>query len=381
MPHLDQLPLDLETLRDRLAAFLRDEVRAAEQRDGVRSLGDATPELRRWIRRRADELGLFRLLQPVDLGGGGVGMLGQAALHDTIGASGTVLGELTLGGSGGLLRLGTPSQRERFLLPVLRGDLDAAFAFTDAREGPRTTARRRGDTFVVDGVKSFVTHGPHADLLLTVVNVVDSDGAGGPTGSAILVVRRDAPGVTLRRRLTTLDGDVHGEFELSGVVVPATDLIGQIGQGLPKALENITGLRLRAAALACGTGRFVMDWTLAHVTRPHRSGTPLAEREQVQAMMAEGAMDLFSARASLYAAARAEDDLQITMAKVLATEAVARIVDRAMQLTGGAAVVEDHPLAWLYRKIRGWRIGEGTTEVLKLTIARRLNDTPEARPW
>lgn len=386
MTPFDHLPAELETLRERLAAFLRDEVRAAEQRDGVRSLGDATPDLRRWIRQRAAELGLFRALQPTALGGGGLGPLGQAALHETIGASGAVLGELALGGTGGLLRLGTPSQRERFLVPVLRGEMEAAFAFTDAREGPRTTARRQGDAFVVDGVKSFVTHGPNADLLLTVVTVVDGDG--GPAGSAILVVRRDAPGVRLRRRLTTLDGDVHGEFELSGVTVPATDLIGEIGQGLPKALESIAALRLRAAALACGTGRFVMDWTLSHVSRPHRSGTPLAEREQVQAMLADSAMDLFAARASLYAAARAEgaeggavDDVQITMAKVLATEAVTRIVDRAMQLTGGAAVVEDHPLAWLYRRIRGWRIGEGTSEVLRLMIARRLKDTQEKRPW
>jgi alkylation response protein AidB-like acyl-CoA dehydrogenase len=103
---------------------------------------------------------------------------------------------------------------------------------------------------------------------------------------------------------------------------------------------------------------------------------PLAEREQVQAMLGQSAMDLFAARAALYAAAGAAEagpaETEVAMAKAIATEAVARIVDSAIQLTGGAAVVEGHPLARLYRRIRAWRIAEGTTEILRLTVARRL---------
>jgi alkylation response protein AidB-like acyl-CoA dehydrogenase len=169
-------------------------------------------------------------------------------------------------------------------------------------------------------------------------------------------------------------------------------------------MESITQSRLRAAALACGAGRWALDETLAHVVRPHRSGTPLAGRDHVQAMIAASATELFAARAALYAAARLADraeggadraegaadpaegaadraeggadtadvEVAVAIAKVLATENVARIVDRAIQLTGAAAVVEDHPLAALYRRIRGWRIGEGTSEVLGLVIARRL---------
>lgn len=371
----DDLPPALNELRARLRAFLHDELLPAERAHGVREEGQAPPELRRWVRTRSDELGFFRLAQPVELGGGGMGPLGQTALREAIAASGAVLGRLVLGGSGGLLRHGTPEQRQRFLMPVLRGELTAAFAFTDAREGPRTTAARRGDRFLVSGVKSFVTGGPHADLLLTVANVTEN--GDGPRGAAIFVVPRDAPGVTLRRELRTLDGGVHGEFEFREVVVPAADVVGEIGTGLPRALENITALRLGVAATACGTGRWVLDYTLAQVDQPHRTGTPLAEREQVQAMIADSATDLFAARSALYAAARAADaganvEVETAMAKALATEAVARIVDRAIQLTGGAAVVEDHPLARLYRQVRGWRIAEGTTEILRLTIARGL---------
>ncbi|HEY8837096.1 MAG TPA: acyl-CoA dehydrogenase family protein [Dehalococcoidia bacterium] len=372
---VDTLPPELEELRQRLRAFLNDELLPAEREHGIVEEADATPDLRRWARTRSSELGFFRLTQPADIGGAGLGPLGQTALREEIAASGSVLGRFVLGGGGGMLRQGTPDQKERFLLPVLRGELVAAFAFTDAREGPRTTAVRRGDTFHLAGVKSFVTGGPHADLLLTVANVTENEG--GPTGAAVFIVRRTAAGVSLRRELRTLDGGLHGEFEFRDVAVSPADVLGEIGKGLPRALENITTMRLGVAAGACGAARWTLDYTLSQVDQPHRTGTPLADREQVQAMIAESATDLFAARAALYAAARtaeAGEDVEVeaAMAKSLATEAVTRIVDRAIQLTGGAAVVEGHPLARMYRQIRAWRIAEGTTEILRLTIARGL---------
>ena len=379
-----ELPSAIAALRDSLRRFLEDEVLPAERREGVLEEAQAGPALRSWARSRSAELGLYRLAQPVDLGGGGLGPLGLATLYEEIARSQCALHDCILGGDGGLLRLATGSVRERFLLPVLRGELTAALAFTDAREGPRTTAVRRGDGFVLSGVKSFVTGGPHADLLLAVAKVTDNPD--GKTGTAVFVVRRDAPGVKLARDIRTLDGAPHGEFELANVEVPAGDVVGEIGEGVPRALESITGLRLRAAATACGAARWTLDYALGQARRPHRSGVPLGDREQVQAMLGQCAMDLFAARAALYAAARAAEsgadaEAEVAMAKVVATEAVAHIVDRAMQLSGGAAVVEGHPLARLYRRIRSWRIAEGTTEILRLTVARRLlaPDPPVAK--
>jgi len=369
-----ELPAALAPLWETLRRFLEDEVLHAERREQVVEESQVAPALRSWARARSAELGLYRLAQPLELGGGGLGPLGRVALYEEIARSQCVLHDCILGGDGGLLRLATGSQRERFLLPVLRGELTAALAFTDAREGPRTTAARRGDAFVLSGVKSFVTGGPHADLLVTIAKVTDNPG--GQTGTAIFPVRRDAPGVRLVRDIRTLDGAPHGEFELAHVEVPAADVIGEIGEGVPRALESITALRLRAAATACGAARWTLDYALAQARRPHRSGMPLGEREQVQAMLGQSAMDLFAARAALYAAARAaesgEAEMDVAMAKAVATEAVAHIVDRAMQLSGGAAVVEGHPLARLYRRIRSWRIAEGTTEILRLTVARHL---------
>jgi alkylation response protein AidB-like acyl-CoA dehydrogenase len=372
----DALPDAIDTPRQRLRAFIDDELLPVERQRGLTDPHQTPAELRRWVRQRSRELGIFTVFQPRELGGGGLGPLALAALYQVVGASGSALAPFALGDDGGLLILGTPEQRERLLAPVLRGDLTAAFAFTDAREGPRTTAVRHGDEFIVSGVKAFVTDGPAADLLHTVARVTDNPG--GPMGTALFVIPREAPGVALRRELKTLDGGVHGEFELREVAVPIGDLLGEIGQGVPRALDRITTVRLRVAAEACGTAAWVLDYMLAQVDRPHRSGVPLAEREQVQAMLADCAVDLFAARSALFAAARraesgADEETEVAMAKVLATEAVARIVDRAMQLIGGAAVVRGHPIEQLYRRIRSWRIAEGTTEVLRLVIARSLS--------
>ena len=225
-------------------------------------------------------------------------------------------------------------------------------------------------------IMNMVTEGGTATGAMSLVKAAGIR-SGGKTGTAIFVVRRDAPGLRLAREIRTLDGAPHGEFELANVEVPDADVIGEIGQGLPRALEEITALRLRAAATACGAARWTLDYALAQARRPHRTGVPLGDREQVQAMLGQCAMDLFAARAGLYAAARAAEsgadaEVEVAMAKAVATEAVAHIVDRAMQLSGGAAVVEGHPLARLYRRVRSWRIAEGTTEILRLTVARRL---------
>jgi acyl-CoA dehydrogenase len=364
------LPPDLLELRARLERFLTDEVLPLEQGEG-----DPSDDVRRQARMLSDERGFFRLGLPRDEGGGGLGPLGMVVVREAIAASGSRLGRALLGAGGGMLRRGTEDQRRRFLEPVLRGEWTTAFAFTDAREGPRTTARRDGDAFLVSGVKSFVTNGPHADVLLVVANVTENDG--GPTGTAILLVPRTAAGVELRRTLRTLDGGEHGVFAFHDCRVPAADVLGEIGQGLPRAMENIAGMRLSLAATASGTGLWLLRWLVDQLDRPHRSGTPLAEREQVQAMLAESAADLYSARAALYAAARTVEagepaDVETAIAKSATTEAVGRAVDRAIQLTGGAAVVEGHPLARLYGEVRGWRIAEGTTEILKLTVARGL---------
>jgi len=152
-----------------------------------------------------------------------------------------------------------------------------------------------------------------------------------------------------------------------------------LGEGMPRAMENINLARLSLAATAAGTAWRVLDLTLTHTSQPHRSGVPLIQHEQVQAMVGEMAADTVAARALTYHAAAAVEagrqaDVETALAKMTATEAAGRVVDRAIQLHGAAAYVQGHPLERLYRVVRGWRIAEGTTEILKLSVARGLLD-------
>src|SRR6266508_1049650 len=135
MLDVEALPPEVETVRRRLGTLIQRELLPRESELGIAEESDVTPEVRRWVRTRADQEGVFRAALPSDLGGAGLGPLALAALAEEAAASGSVLARFALGGDGGLLRHGNAQQQGRFLLPVLRGELAAAFAFTDAREG------------------------------------------------------------------------------------------------------------------------------------------------------------------------------------------------------------------------------------------------------
>ena len=370
---------EVEDLRRRLHQHIEAELLRLEAAEGLSAGSEIAPELRRRVRTRSQELGFFRLAMPEEEGGG-AGPVALTAVREEIARSGSVLARFLLGRSAGVLRRARGEQRSRYLEPVLRGERAYAFAFTEPRAGSgpggaRTTAVPDGEGYRLTGTKSFVTDGPYADFLLVLAGVSAVDGAG--AGTALFIVDRDTPGLEMGQRLETMDGGVHCVYHLRNVYVPAGHILGEVGEGMPRAMENINLARLSLAATAAGTAWRVLDLTLAHTSQPHRSGVPLAEREQVQAMLGEMAADTLTARALTYHAAAAVEagqpaDVETALAKMAATEAAGRVVDRAIQLHGAAAYVQGHPLERLYRVVRGWRIAEGTTEILKLSVARGL---------
>jgi acyl-CoA dehydrogenase len=375
------LPANAEDLRRRLRSHITDELIPLEASEGLTEASEAPPALRQRVRTRSQELGFFRLAMPLEEGGG-AGPVALTALREEIAHSGSVLARFLLGRDAGVLRRARGAQRTRYLEPVLRGERAYAFAFTEPRAGSgpggaRTTAIPDADGYRLSGTKSFVTDGPYADFLLVLAGVLDA--AGAPAGTALFIVDRETPGLEIGERLETMDGGVHCVYHLRDVHVPAGNVLGDIGEGMPRALENINLSRLSLAATAAGTAWRVLDLTLRQTAQPHRSGVPLAQREQVQAMLGEMAADTVAARALTYHAASAVEsgrtaEVETALAKLTATEAAGRVVDRAIQLHGAAAYVHGHPLERLYRVVRGWRIAEGTTEILKLGVARGLLD-------
>ena len=373
-----ELADDLADLQTRILAFVQADIDPITE--GVDP--EIPPaDLRREIARRSDAAGFYQLAVPESDGGLGAGPRLLTAAHEALALSGNPLASRVLGSGPGIMRLAdNEAQREELYAPVMRGERTAAFAFTeglraDGQRAPtqalRATLPDGSDGFLVTGAKAFVTGGASSDWLVVVANVPDE-------GTALLVVDREAEGVTAGELGASIDGSTHSPFMFDSVAVPASRLLGAVGDGLPRAMQNIDRMRLGVAADCVGWARWVTRTTLNRIEAPHRSGQPLAEQQQVQAIFADMVADTFAARTSLYQAAEAReaDDptagTQVATAKWLASECLHRTVDRAIQLHGAQALLRGHPLERLYRTSRSTRIAEGPTELLRLTVARHV---------
>lgn len=368
----ESIPEELLELRARIQSFARDELgpRSAELDRSA-----AVPaDIAHAVRERSRELGLFQLTQPEAFGGSGAGPLALCVAAETISAENSPLGHLVFGPGPGALALAEGELRERYLPQVMRGELRGAFAFTERRDVQQPTyAVVDGDELVITGHKSYVTGGARADFYCVMLQVRPHGDA--PGGGAMVVVDRAADGVSFDRTFASLDGSDHVELRMQDVRVPVGNVIGRIGEGLPKAMSNIGPMRMTVAAQATGLSM----WTIDHVTRllkrPHRSGTPLSNKEGVRLRLSELCIGTYAARAMLYRTARLLEhggDLrnEVSATKIFCTEHVGRVVDAAVQLTGGAALVEGDPLEQLYRRVRALRLVEGASDVLRLHLAR-----------
>ena len=370
----ESLPPDLVALRDRVRDFV-EEIRPLEH-----DLHEGAPvpeEVRREVRERSKALGLFGMTQPEPVGGSAAGPLAMTVARETLAAGNTTLSRFVFGPDPGMLRHAEGEQRARYLDPVLAGDRAGAFAFTEP-SGPNAPARptwatRAGDDLIVTGGKTFVSGGGSADFYATLVNI-DAEGDL-PGGAAMVLIDRDTPGVTVTREFRSLEGGSHIDLSFEGVRVPAANILGDVGEGMPRALGNIQEERLASAANACGIAIWTTEYVTRHIMGGHRSGARLADREGVRLRYSDLRIDTYAMRAMLYRTARiveAGDEAinEVSAAKVFCTEGASRIVDTAVQLVGGQALIEGHPLERLYRRVRSSRIGGGASDILRLNVAR-----------
>jgi acyl-CoA dehydrogenase len=371
----EHLPPDLVALRDRTRAFIEDELRPLEAEID----GEIPDRIRLHVRDRSQDLGLFGMTQPKAYGGSEAGPLALVVLRETVAAGNTPLGRYIFGPGPGLLHRAEGLLRERYLEPVLRGEKSGAFAFTepsgpDAPERP-TWARRDGNDLLITGRKAYVTGGGSADFYQVLINVEEDES--GPGGTAMVIVDRDAPGVTFERAFRSLEGGGHVELRFEEARVPQDHVVGAIGEGMPRALESIGDERIESAATACGLAMWTVDYVTQHITGSHRSGTRLGDREGVRLRYADLRIETYAARAMLYRTARLAEAGENVInegaaTKVFCTETVGRVVDGAVQLVGGQALVEDHPLERLYRRVRSMRLAGGASDILRLTVARGM---------
>jgi acyl-CoA dehydrogenase len=339
-----------------------------------------------------EPLGLYAHLVPEALGGAAAG---RAADPTAIDVRALVLVREALGqvspladaifavqglGSYPIVLAGTEPQRRALLPDVIAGRRICAFALTEPEAGSdvasiRTRARRDGDGWVLDGEKVLISNVPLAHHYVVFANA-DADLQ--RKGITAFVVERDAPGVRAEPLPMSIPHPI-GRLRFDGCRVPAGALLGEVGGGFRLAMQTLDAFRISVGAAANGMAARALGEALAHVTRRRQFGAALAEQQMVRAYLAEMATDLDAARLLVARAAHKRDTSASTritteaaMAKMFATEAAQRIIDRAVQLHGGMGVVEGTEVERLYREIRPLRIYEGTTEIQKLIIAKGL---------
>jgi acyl-CoA dehydrogenase len=275
---------------------------------------------------------------------------------------------------------GAAELKQRLLPRVRSGEAIAAFAITEPDAGSdvgaiQTTARRDGETYVIDGVKTFISNAGLADFYSVFAK---TDPTKGSKGISAFVVERDTPGFRFEEKIELISPHPIGRISFSECRVPATNLLGDEGQGFKIAMTTLDTFRATVGAAACGLAWRALDEAISYAKRRVQFGKPIAEYQATQMKLAEMATELDAARLLVYRAAWKKDSgadritLEAAMAKLFATEAAQRIIDAAVQIHGGAGVVRGSVVEHLYRDVRALRIYEGTSEIQKLVIAGQL---------
>ncbi len=281
-------------------------------------------------------------------------------------------------GSHPIVRAGTSTQRA--MLPdVVSGAVILAFALTEPEAGSdvaslRTTARRDGDGWVLDGEKVLISNVPLADHHVVFAN---ADPALGRRGITAFLVARDTPGLMTEPLAMAVPHPI-GRLRMTGCRLPSSALVGSVGQGFALAMETLDTYRISVGAAANGMAARALACAIRHVRTRRQFGAPLADQQIVRAYLAEMATGLDASRLLVARAAWMRDTtggsvaVEAAMAKMFATESAQRGIDLAVQLHGGLGVSVGSEVERLYREIRPLRIYEGTTEIQKLIIARGL---------
>jgi alkylation response protein AidB-like acyl-CoA dehydrogenase len=337
--------------------------------------------------RKAGDAGLLGMAIPESFGGGGVDdfRFNAVVVEELIGSGSMASGMcITLHNDVVLpyfLKLTTPEQAERWLPGMASGELMGAIAMTEPSAGSdlagiRTTAIRDGDTYVVNGSKTFITNGINSDLVVTAVK---TDPTQTHAGMSLIVIEEGMPGFTRGRNLEKIGLHAQDTAELffEDVRVPATNLLGEEGRGFVHLVDNLPQERLSLAVGSMAHARTAFVWTLEHVKERRAFGQPVGSFQAVKHTMAEMATELDIAQTYVDSQIIALNAGELTAedaakAKWWVTEMENRVISGCLQFFGGWGYMEEYPIARAFRDARVQTIYGGTTEIMKEIIGRSL---------
>ena len=334
---------------------------------------------------RMGELGLMGMIVPEEWGGAGAGYLCLAlALEEIAAGDGACATVMSLNNSpccAALLKQGSEAQKERFLRPLAKGEMLAAFGLTDPQAGSdaanlHTRARLEGNKYVLSGTKQFITSGSTADIALTFAL---TDEQAGKRGISCFIVPTDTPGYSvgaIEKKLGQRASDTC-QIILDNVEVVPELMLGQPGQGYAVALASLEGGRIAVAAQAVGIARAAFEAALGYAKERRTFGKAIIEHQAVAFRLADMATRIETARQMAHHAARLKDAGQpcvkeASMAKLFASEMAERVCSDAIQIHGGYGYVGGFPVERYWRDVRACQIYEGTSDVQRLVISRAL---------
>jgi alkylation response protein AidB-like acyl-CoA dehydrogenase len=330
-------------------------------------------------------MGLMGLIIPSEYGGAGLGyvdyVLAIEELSSVDGSVGLTLAAHNSLGTNHIFLTGNEAQKRKYVPRLASGEYLAAWALTEPGSGSdasstRTTAAKKGDRYVLNGNKTFITNGHYADVAVV---IAVTDKSKGTHGLSAFVVEKGTPGFRAGKKENKLGLRASDTSELifEDCEIPAENLLGIEGEGFIDAMRALDGGRISIAALALGIARGALDAALKYVKERRQFGKAIAEFQGIQWKLADMATELDAARLLTQRAAVLKDagrkvTRESSMAKLFASEVAVRICDEALQLFGGYGFIKDYPVEKFYRDVKLCTIGEGTSEIQRMIIAREI---------
>jgi acyl-CoA dehydrogenase len=368
----------VQTVRD----FVENEIYPHE--DLVERTGEVPPDLGAEIKRKCIELGFYACNFPEELGGAGLDPLAFTLVERELGRGSMGL-TVFFGRPSGILMACEGEQRERYLLPAIRGERVDALAMTEPDAGSdvrgmKCSARRDGSDFIINGTKHFISHADLADFVILFAATGEEETSKGPKKKiTAFLVDRDTPGFEIRKGYSSLShrGYHNSILTFTDCRLPQAQVLGEVDRGFDIANEWLSGTRLTVAATCVGRARRVFDMALPYAAERKQFGKPIGANQGVSFKLADmiteiDAADLLTLSAAWRVTEGHAANREIASAKLYASEMLARVTDEAIQIFGGMGLMDDLPIGRFWRDARVERIWDGTSEIQRHIISRDL---------
>jgi len=337
------------------------------------------------IIQKLGELGLLGIIYPEEYGGSDMGYIEYALIIEELSAVDPSVGLIVAAhnslGTLHIFSYGSEEQKRKYMPPLLKGETLSAWALTEPNSGSdakalKTTAVREGNFWVLNGSKTFITNANFSDYHVIIAR---TDPEKGSRGISAFVVEKGTPGFKISKNLNKLGMRASDTAELffDNCKVPQENLLGKEGEGFHQSMSILDGGRISIGAMCVGIARGAYENTLKYAQEREAFGRPISDFQATKFKLADMAMEIDAARLLIMRSSWMKDqnmnlNLESAMAKLYASEVAVRVANEAVQIYGGYGFIKEYPAEKFYRDAKLGTIGEGTSEILRLVIAREI---------